>query len=97
MTMEELMKDEVFLKLLDAANTAEEAAELFARKGVQISVQELAYAFANESEELDENALDAVAGGGLISVLNDWVRKHLNQSRTSSSGGGFSCGGGRHG
>ena len=84
MSVEELMRNEAFLaKLSDAANMAE-VQEIFAKEGVAVTEDQLLKYTLPEGGELDEDALEGVAGGSVIfSPFINWLR-----SRKSKTGGG---------
>lgn len=61
--LEKLMEDPAFQEAFSETASAEEASALFAQHGIQITPEELSAALAQPEGELDENALDGVAGG----------------------------------
>lgn len=66
--MEELIKNEEFMKKLESAESPEEAVALFKENGVEVTVEELEKIAKMGSGELDEEMLDDVAGGIIIGV-----------------------------
>ena len=75
MNIEHLMNNEEFKAKLSAAENTAEMAEVFASYGVEVSEEELKEAMASvtagEGGELSEDALDMVAGGGIL----DWLKR----------------------
>lgn len=63
--LKELLMDPDFQDKLEKTNSPEEASELLAQHGIQITPEELLKAFAQPEGELDEDTLDGVAGGWL--------------------------------
>ena len=65
-----LMEDETFTAKLAAANSLDEVAAAFQKEGIEVTGADLEAAAASKQSgaELDENALDQVAGGSWISV-----------------------------
>ena len=63
METKELWMDEEFCKKVDAASDTEEIIRLFAEKGVTVTAEQIASVKAAQDGELDEAALDGVAGG----------------------------------
>ena len=63
--MNELLSDEAFVASLCAVKTAPEVAAIFSEAGINMSVDEAAQiiAYIISDDELDEKALDGVAGG----------------------------------
>ena len=64
----ELLKDEAVVKELVAKETAEDAQKFLASKGVEISIEQLeeiqkAIAAKSNSEEMNDDDLEKVAGG----------------------------------
>ena len=74
----ELLKDKSFLEELAKTETAEEAQKLFTGKGAEISIDELmafrAAVMQEAGEELSDEDLALVAGGGWGSDAADWVK-----------------------
>ena len=64
METKELWMDEEFCKKVDAASDTEEIIRLFAEKGVTVTAEQIASVKAAQDGELDEAALDGVAGCG---------------------------------
>lgn len=64
--LNELLMDPDFQDKLEKTNSPEEASELLAQHGIQITPEELLNAFVQPEGELDEDTLDGVAGG--------WIR-----------------------
>ena len=74
--IEQLMDCEEFVQKLNMTNGVEEMQELFVQHGVDIPMEELgrmiATASVGENGELNEDALDNVAGG-LLKKFWDWL------------------------
>ncbi len=86
MTIEELMKDEAFAAQIDVAENMEAIARAFNEKGIHVSVAELETVMKeDETGELDENSLENVAGGGLVTAYLIW--KYIKSKRSGSGGG----------
>lgn len=87
MTFEELSNDSVFREKLSQAQTPEEAVALFHAAGVEMTEAQLR-ALLNEPEgELDESALEDVAGGFVRpGAFGRWLWDKLFGGR--SGGGG---------
>ena len=70
--LEQIIAEEGFAERLVACETAEEAQALFAEKGIELTLDDIkaiSNGLANnfdESDELDEDSLDGVAGGAMI-------------------------------
>lgn len=89
MTFEELMKDGAFTAQIDAAENMETVAGLFNKNGFNVSVEEIeAVMNEDKTEELDENSLENVAGGGLVTAYLIWKYIKSKRSGFSGSGGG---------
>jgi hypothetical protein len=71
--IEELMKDQEFVKSLVSMETVEDIAEAFHQKGVNITPEELEQArqiaLSSEDGELSEESLSAVSGGLALSAV----------------------------
>ena len=73
--LEKLLQDEEFVKELLQQETAEDAQKFFAVHGVEISIDELnairkgIMARLDNSEELSDDQLENVAGGGTADVI----------------------------
>ena len=67
---QELAQDTEWMQKLSAAESTEEAAELFAQKGVEVTAQELDQLVAQmDNKELNAEDLDNVAGGAFPILL----------------------------
>lgn len=71
--LEELMKDEAFVKAMFSKESSEEVQKLFAENGVELTMEEIEglaaailQAAPEGNGELSEDALDSVAGGRII-------------------------------
>lgn len=77
--IEQMMDSEEFVQKLNLTACVEEMQELFAQHGVDITMDELNRMIASVSVgangELNEDALENVAGGG---KAWDWIKKQLN-------------------
>ena len=65
-TLEELMKDDEFMKNIANATTAEEICDLFHQKGVEVTKEDaeaVLKEMAETGEELELDELEDVAGG----------------------------------
>lgn len=91
MSIKELLKDEAFAEQINAAASLEEVATLLKAKGADVTAQGLKSAMNAEEGELDEDALDAVAGG--LSILS-WIKLLFRSGNTSRGGGNGSFGSG---
>ena len=67
--MEAMNFPEDLKKKLEAAESLEEVAKLCCEAGYEVTVDELKAAEASCSEELSEDDLDNVAGGGLLTAI----------------------------
>ena len=72
--LKELMADASFCEELEKTGSPEDASALFAQHGIQITPEELLAAVAQPEGELDETALDDVAGGCWVCVLREILR-----------------------
>ena len=72
METKELWMDEEFCKKVDAASDTEEIIRLFAEKGVTVTAEQIASVKAAQDGELDETALDGVAGGCVFCRVGGW-------------------------
>lgn len=61
--LEKLLEDPSFQEAFSKTASAEEASALFAQHGIQITPEELIAALTPPEGELNEDALDGVAGG----------------------------------
>ena len=64
--LEKLLEDPSFQEAFSKTASAEEASALFAQHGIQITPEELTAALAQLDGELNEDALNEVAGGVLF-------------------------------
>lgn len=100
MTIEELSKDAVFMANLENAKDLAEVAALLQAQGVEVTEEQLNAQLTAEEGELDEAALDDVAGGGIVKTILNLVKKLVTKSRADNykaGGGGYSSGGGGKG
>lgn len=82
-----LVENEEFADKLKAAETVEQAIELFASEGVSVTPDELnAYLADDADDTLTEEALDDVSGGCVICIGIRIVKSILK--RSSGGGGG---------
>lgn len=81
MNIEELMQDESFIEEIKNVTSAEELTELLCSKGIDVTVDQIKAAMAEADGELDENALDSIAGGSLSSAWDTLVRWVKNPVR----------------
>lgn len=88
MTVEALIDNEQFQEKLHEAKNIAEVKALFEREGVDITEDKLMKLMLPEGEDLTEEALENVSGGG--SVLS-WLLSKLG--RGSGGGGGHAFGG----
>lgn len=72
--LKELIADASFCEELEKTSSPEEASNLFAQHGIQITPEELLAAVAQPEGELDETTLDDVAGGCWVCVLKKIFR-----------------------
>ena len=78
--LKKLLEDPSFQEALSKTTSAEEASALLAQHGIQITPDELLAALTPPEGELDENALDGVAGGlfiGWFPRLPWWPPRNL--------------------
>ena len=73
--LEKLLEDPSFQEAFSKTASAEEASALFAQHGIQITPEELTAALAQLDGELDEDALNEVAGGApvLRAIFSKWL------------------------
>lgn len=89
-----LLGNEEFIAKLENMQDDEQTLALFKEYGVEVTADDLKSMMVNcSSDQLDENALDAVSGGGIAGyivgkVIASWLRGNF------SSGGGKGGGGG---
>ena len=92
-TMEMLRNDTELLEQLDKAQSAEEIATLMRGKGYEVTDENAAAAFAyKNSEELNEDMLDNVAGGSGILITAGGVTIRLTAAAAAAFGVGFAVG-----
>lgn len=101
-TLNTLCADTEFAEKFSACDSAEAMASLLADKGVAASVFELnellaAVSAQANSDELNEESLDAVSGGSIVGAALYALYKALKKNRSSSGGGTGSFGGGAGG
>lgn len=66
MRIDELVQDESFKEKIKAAKSLEDVASILSANGIAVSSEDIAAAFSHDgNEELDESALENVAGGRL--------------------------------
>lgn len=79
MNFEHLMNNEDFMKKLETAENVEAMQEVFAAYGAEVSAEDLNRALAlvnvGENEELSEDMLEGVSGGGFVDWLIDVIKK----------------------
>lgn len=93
MNMNELIQDNEFKDAIEKAGSPEEIAQLLQAKGFEVSSAEIEKIFNPEPGEINENELETVTGGGLLSSI--W--QYISALRYKAGGGGFSSGGGGKG
>ena len=96
MTIEELSNDSVFQEKLAQAQTPEEALALLRAAGVEMTEAELQAMLDASEGELDEAAMETVAGGYIKPGFGRWLWDKLF-GKKGSSGGYHGGGRGRHG
>ena len=95
MNIDTLLRNEAFLRKLSGAQNIAEAIEIFAAEGVTVTEEQLMEYALPAGDELDEEALENVAGGSVaINPFLLWLRGR-SKSGYGSSGRGH-IGGGRH-
>lgn len=75
-----LMEQKEFAEEFSKASTAQEVADLFGRNGVEVPVeiaQELFIPAIHADGELNEEALDDVAGGGIGSIVGGAIGQQI--------------------
>lgn len=71
---EEIAQDSQWMQALSEAETAEEAAALFAQKGVEVTAEELEQLVDRKDDSLSETELNSVAGGfGIVAGIGFMV------------------------
>lgn len=85
MTFESLMNDEQFLERLYEAKDIAEVKVLFLSEGVEVTEEELMSKLLPGGEDLTEDDLESVSGGGAI--IN-WFRNLLGGGKGAFGGGG---------
>lgn len=93
--IEEMMRDDAFVTQIENAKDLTEVAALFRTQGVEVTKEQLEALLTSEEGELDETALDNVAGGGIGKIISQLVKNLLKKS--SGNGGKGSFGGGAGG
>ena len=89
MTVESLMSSEEFQKKLYEAKDIVAVKALFASEGVEISEEELMSMLLPEGDDIPEEDLESVSGGG--SIMN-WFRSRLGGGNGAFGGGGTAGG-----
>lgn len=77
MDIEQLINDEAFVMQIENAKDLAEVAALFQAKGVEVTEEDLKAALTAEDGELDEAALEDVAGGINLKKTLQKVKKFL--------------------
>lgn len=91
MEIEKLFSDDEFKESVIKAESIDDLAGILKERGIDFDESELVSVFSDNTEgELNEDALEGVAGGSWLSSL----RNFINALRYSAGGGGFSRGGG---
>lgn len=96
MTLEELSNDSAFQEKLAQAQTPAEAVKILNEAGVEMTEAELQAMLDASEGELDEAAMEAVAGGYIKPGFGRWLWDKLF-GKKGSSGGYHGGGRGRHG
>lgn len=89
MTFESLMANEVFQEKLCEAKDMAEVKALFSGEGVEISEEELMNKILPDGQELTEDSLEDVSGGGAIM---NWFRSKLGGGKGAFGRGGSAGG-----
>lgn len=100
-----LLADEAFVAKMEQAESVEAVAALFQAEGVEVTAEEIGEYLGKIEDELDENALDDVAGGAaaliiaggmvIAKALYDLlVKKYGSRWRSYATGGSGSLGSG---
>lgn len=93
-----MIENEEFADKLKAAETVEQAIELFASEGVSVTADELNAYLADDADDTDdtltEEALDDVSGGCVICIGIRIVKSILKRSSGGGGKGSFGGGGG---
>lgn len=66
--IQELMENKEFVEAFGKVTNAEEVVELFGKNGVEVPLEIAQELFTQEENDLNEEDLDDVTGGGLISM-----------------------------
>ena len=85
MTFESLVADELFQEKMHQAKDITEIILLFSEAGVEITEKDLMRKILPEDQELSEEALEDVAGGG---AAVNWIRSKLRGGKGSFGSGG---------
>lgn len=88
--MEQFEISDQLKQKLEMATSLDEVAQLCCEEGIEITKEQLeSEMLPNDNDELSEDTLDAVSGGGIISIARIIVRIiRTSNNRTSGSGGG---------
>ena len=78
------------------AKSEEEVIQIFADAGIQVTIDQLNAVQTQEDGELNEEALAAVSGGSVWSIVNRLLNRYY-ASRYNAGGGGYAAGGGGKG
>lgn len=89
MTFESLMANEVFQEKLYEAKDMAEVIRLFSNEGVVLSEKDLMNKILPDGQELTEDSIEDVSGGGAIM---NWFRSKLGGGKGASGGGGSAGG-----
>ena len=94
--IQHLFEDASFVEKVKACTTSEEMAQLFSENDIEISGTELKAVFdkSTEEEEIDEENLESINGGSILSNIVNWIKKQLRGSSPSAGTGGKFGGGG---
>lgn len=88
--MEQLKISDALKEKIGKAKDLDEVVQLCCEEGIEITKEQLeAEMLPNVNDELSEDTLDAVSGGGIISIARIIVRTiRTSNNRSSGSGGG---------
>ena len=79
MKLEDLMKDEALTAKILEAEDFDEVLSRLRENGVEFDEAALRAILATDGEELDESALENVAGGGKLRDAIDWLADKLRK------------------
>ena len=86
----DLLNNEAFMAKLSETQNIEEVKAVFAEEGVTVTEDELLNSILPSGDELDEESLEAVAGGASASsIFFGWLSQLLKKRRGGGGGHRF--------